>query len=407
MRGKKIKSPETLRALCDAMALAPFSGLARVAKEHKISPAAVFAWQRESVQHEKEGREDSEYIFDWIGIRTYLHRHIAFCRAIAVARIDSKIVEDAVTSRFEPMVNPQTGQPFWIVDPKIASDAKLLDDRDWTMIYGENRQRSDVYTRGPDGALQPMLKEIPPAPAVLIKAASSLLSQTYGDKISHQVQIGGVLRIGPTAPSPTQLKQLSAPVDVSFTAIDDQTEDVQPTNTLAVAERPKSVHEYEETFGGRRLVEVVFFYDSDNRLLPPLEGIIIVEGSEAHRKYSEAGIECKTTPAKELLEKGFCNGFLLKLAKPQESALVKDLRAKLAQGVKHPQPSHPVQKFNSEPPATKLPPNHRMYEVPPLSKPRQPAPPSDVNRIDAAEQVGYGKPPAGGASVSSGRSIIH
>ncbi len=66
-----------------------------------------------------------------------------------------------------------------------------------------------------------------------------------------------------------------------------------------------------------------------------MEGITIVEGSSAHKKYKGAGIDVKTVSAKELLERGFCNNFLLNLAQHKESALVGDLRRRLREGVKH------------------------------------------------------------------------
>lgn len=122
-------------------------------------------------------------MFEWIGIKSWLHRHLAFCRAVAIARIDAKIIEDAVSSRFEPMLNPQTGVPFWKVNARLAADAKRYDDEMFEMVHG--RPRTDIFERDADGALIPMMKEIPPTPSVLIKAASSLLSSTYGDKVTR------------------------------------------------------------------------------------------------------------------------------------------------------------------------------------------------------------------------------
>lgn len=66
-------------------------------------------------------------MFEWIGIELWLHRHLAFCHAVAIARIDAKIIEDAVSSRFEPMLYPQTGVPFWKVNARFAADAKRYD----------------------------------------------------------------------------------------------------------------------------------------------------------------------------------------------------------------------------------------------------------------------------------------
>ena len=119
------------------------------------------------------------------------------------------------------------------------------------------RDRSDIYKRDDEGALIQAHREVPPNPQLLMKAAASLLSATYGETVTHQVQIGGVLRIGST-PAP----QLPPPVDVDFINVDDM-QALEQTNVLAVAEPPKSVAEFEETFGGRRLVECVLFYDEN------------------------------------------------------------------------------------------------------------------------------------------------
>ena len=74
------------------------------------------------------------------------------------------------------------------------------------------------------------------------------------------------------------------------------------------------------------------FYDADGKLLPPLPEIVIVEGSPIDQAYSDAGIEHGVTSAQSLIAKGYCNPFLLKLATPAESDLVRDLKAKLAAG---------------------------------------------------------------------------
>ena len=228
-------------------------------------------------EHEKAGRTDSDFYLDFLGNVSWFHRHWEFCRAVSIAQIDAQVIEAATCPRIEPLFNPQTGSPFSVVDPKIAADAKSMDDDEWAVVYGLDpvRDRSDIFERDDDGALIQATKEVQPNPAALMFAAKNLLASTYGDTVTHQVQIGGVVRIGST-PAPAQI---AAPVDVDFVSLDAKPEAPEQTNVLAVAVRPKSVEEFEETFGGRRLVEAVLFYDEDGRLLPPLDGIVIVQGS--------------------------------------------------------------------------------------------------------------------------------
>ncbi len=321
-------TPKMLRAILDSM-LRPYTGLDDVAKRYKVSVQAIFRWQKQSAQDEADGLADSPFLIDYLDTRSYFHRHMAFVRAVAVARIDHRIIEAATSPHREPLFSAQTGVPFWEVDPQIAADAKSMSDDEWAITYGTadgDRDRSDIYKRDASGALIQATREAPPQPALLIKAAASLLAATYGERVAHTHMIGGVVRIG-SAPPP---KQLAPPptfqvLDADFTPVDDE-KPLEPTNILAVAEEPETVEEYERTFGGKRLVEAILFYAEDGTLLAPLPEIVIVEGSSIHRTYQEAGIEVDTVPASQLLAEGYVNDFLLDMATPQERALAEAKR---------------------------------------------------------------------------------
>ena len=322
-------TPKMLRAILDAM-LKPYTGLEDVAKKYKISVQAIFRWQKLSAQDELEEKADSPFLIDYLDTRAYFHRHMAFVRAIAVARIDHRIIEAATQPHTEPQFSAQTGNPHWQVDPKIAADALSMNDDMWAITYGLDpvRPRSDVYMRDIEGKLIQVVKQVPPQPALLIKAAASLLSSTYGERVAHTHMIGGVLRIGPTT-VPAQ-KQLAPPpsfqiLDADFTPVDEERAS-EPVNVLAVAEEPETVEEYEQTFGGKRLVEAILFYAEDKRLMAPLPEIVIVEGSSIHRAYQEAGIEVDAVPAPQLLAQGYCNDFLLDMATAEERKLAEAKR---------------------------------------------------------------------------------
>ncbi len=98
-------------------------------------------------------------------------------------------------------------------------------------------------------------------------------------------------------------------------------------NVLAVADRSASVAEYEQQFGGKRLVETALFYDGDGRLLPPLPEMVIVEGSPIDKAYSDVSIEHRVATPQSLIAKGYCNSFLLKLATSAERGVVESLQA--------------------------------------------------------------------------------
>jgi hypothetical protein len=332
-----------LCAILDAM-LRPYTGIEAAAKKYKVSVQAIYQWQKLSAQHEFEERTESPFLIDYLGTHAYYHRHVAFVRAVAVARIDARIIEAATAPHMEPQFSAQTGNPFWQVDARRAADALSLDQDAFELVYGEGANKSDIYMRDSEGSLIQVVKEVPAQPALLIKAASSLLASTYGDRVAHTHShlVGGVLRIGPMtdatrkriAPPPT--RQI---LDADFTPIDDE-EPLEPVNVLAVAEEPETVEEYERTFGGKRLVEAILFYGEDKTLMAPLPEIVIVEGSSVHRAYQEAGIEVDAVPASQMLAQGYCNDFLLDMATPQERKLAEAKRKEPP--VRTPKPQAPL-----------------------------------------------------------------
>jgi hypothetical protein len=325
-----------LRDILNSM-VRPYTGVDDVAKKYKVSVQALYRWQKDSARDEADGIEGSPFLIEYLGTRSYYHRHVAFCRAVAVARIDARIIEAATAPHMEPQFSAQTGNPHWMVDPKIAADALSMPDDLWAITYGTAdsvRDRGDVYMRDAEGKLIQIVKQVPPQPALLIKAAASLLSATYGERVAHTLVVGGVVRIGPNMAPPS--KQLAPPptmqvLDVDFTPIDDE-KAAEPTNVLMIADEPETVEEYERTFGGKRLVEAILFYAEDKTLMAPLSEIVIVEGSSIHREYQEAGIEVDTVPVSQLLAQGYCNDFLLDMATPQERELAE---AKLKEPVVH------------------------------------------------------------------------
>ena len=270
----------------------------------------------------------------------------------------------------------------WL-NAKAAADAKEhADDPEmFEMIWG--RPITDIYKRDENGALIQAMREVEPESGNCSSRSRRVCStRSMARRVAHTLTIGGVVRVGPSmAPAPKQLapSPTHQVLDADFTPVDE--EQSEPTNILMVAEAPETVEEFEETFGGKRLVEAILFYAEDKTLLPPLADIVIVEGSSVHRAYQEAGIEVDAVPAGELIAQGYCNDFLLKLAGPAESALVKELRAKLKEPIQHRQPSHHVEvagRDNDQPddlpekPLTRPLDQHpRAYWEPPLRKPRK------------------------------------
>ncbi len=376
--------PLVLTSILDAMTLKPFTGLKTAATAYNISPTTVFRWQAESAAQEKDGREDSEFKIQWMGIVAFWHRHVHLARRLSIQKIDQRLRDLAINGTREYLFKQQ-GEPVWEVDPKLAADA--LDPDLWQLVHG-TRDRKDIFKRDENGALIQAYKEVPPNPQLLIKACAALLPQIYGETIRHQVEVGGVLRVGTTS--------AAAPVtaiDADFTAIEDSTDSdaPPPTNVLAVADRALSVEEYEQTFGGRRLVECTLFYDQDGELMPPLPQLVIVAGSPIDKAYSDAGIAHSVTPAKDLLAKGYVNQFLHKLVTPQERAEIAE-RCKRAAEAQANDPRPPL-------PDQPRPLNRHDRNAPPRSTVTPTAPPGRASaRFDAAG-FGHGTVPPGGFKV--------
>lgn len=241
----------------------------------------------------------------WMDQASYWHRHLILARKLSILRIDERLRDLAINGTKELLFR-QGGEPIWQVDPALAADA--LDPKKWQERHGD-RPINDVYMRGSDGELLQAYRELPPNPQLLIKAVSALLPEVYGERVQHDVTVGGVVRLGAPAAAPKPIAQ------ADFTVLAESPEQIKPpTNVLAVAARPATVEEYERQFGGKRLVEGTLFYDSDGSLLPPQPDIVIVDDSELDRAYTAAGIRHQVTSAEFLIKQGFCNAFLFKLA---------------------------------------------------------------------------------------------
>jgi hypothetical protein len=317
MRKKKPPSgrPEkhshaVLRDILDALIEKPHTAITDVARRHKISRVSVYVWSARSVKDKEAGLLDvSPFYFEYLGQPGYFSDHMNLVRRLSILQIDAKVREAAIKNHRVPLVNLQTGKPLWRVDPQLAAEA--LDPLNWVIMYGD-RPITDVYARDENGALIQEYEEKPPNPQILLRAAAALLPDQYGEHISHSVQIGGVLKIGASTPSQSTAQ---AAIDADFALIGaDAPKLKEATNVLAIAERPKTIEEYDETFVGKRMIEIVPFYDEAGKLEAPQEQWEFVFGSPMHRLYADAGFAVKAVQAEKLLAEGYNNSFLKKLA---------------------------------------------------------------------------------------------
>ena len=266
-----------------------------------VSRITLWNWSAKSSRDEAAGLEDeSEFYFEWMEQRSWYHRHQVLARKLAIMNLDAKLLDAAVNNHHEKLFR-QGGEPVWVVDPKLAADAQ--DPLVWEIMHAP-RPITDIFKRGPDNELIQATIEKPSNPQLLIKAVSSHLPEIYGEKVQHTVQVGGVLRL--SAPAQQQQQNDFA----RLTSMSDEA--ALATNVLAASERAASVEQFDATFGGKRLIEAVLFFEGET-LLPPLAHVIIVFGSSIHREYAKHGIAVKTVDATELIAQGYRNNFLFNL----------------------------------------------------------------------------------------------
>jgi len=88
-----------------------------------------------------------------------------------------------------------SGKPAWEVDPIKAAHALEMDDFDWSITYGENARRDDVYARDERGALIPLTVRDPIPSQTLIHLIRSLFGDQYNPSdrkevdSKHQVEV--------------------------------------------------------------------------------------------------------------------------------------------------------------------------------------------------------------------------
>jgi hypothetical protein len=331
------RSPEMLIAILNALVTTPV--LTKVAKQFHLSAMVLYQWQALSAQ----GHPDFDNI-TWMEQTGRWDQHLKLAKRLSALRIDEKIRDLSVNGHTEKLFNNQTGQPVWKVDPKIVAEMAVYDAATINLMYYDPPYVHDEN----NGRIQEEISK-PPNPQLLIKAASSLLPEIYGERIEHSVTVCGVLRLGGAPAAPIKA------IDASFEVLTESPEQVlPPKNVLAVAAPCQDVAEYEATFGGKRLVEAELFYNEDGTLQPPRSEIVIVEGSEIDRAYSEANIRHHVTSPASLIAQGYVNRFLKKLVPESEldaleqslqrlaaihPASAAELRARLAALPRNPLPS--------------------------------------------------------------------
>ena len=182
-------NPDLLVAILNRLVTHPHCEIKSTAREFKISPVTIFNWRAASARDEQADlKEASPFWVMWMDQASYWHRHLILARKLSILRIDERLRDLAVNGTKEFLFR-QGGEPIWQVDPQLAADA--LDPKKWQERHGD-RPITDVYKRGPDGELLQAYREVPPNPQLLIKAVSALLPEVYGERVQHDVTVGGV-----------------------------------------------------------------------------------------------------------------------------------------------------------------------------------------------------------------------
>lgn len=298
------KNDQTKRDCLNRLVASP--RLKRAAREAGIDASTIFKWIRESVN------DPERHMLEWLGHRQPFHMHVNAARKLNTVAIDHAARDLALNGHITPKFHD--GRPVWKVDARVAADALALPKDDWSLCYGD-RPRSDVYLRDPEtGSLVQEVDVSPPNPALLVKLLTSLAPEVYGERstVEHhhtgRVWIeGGDRQTPPLLPPPTDFN-----ADFGLTSRPEET--ARPTNTLAIPRPCATSGEFDQRFRKKLLRDVVLFYDTEGKLLAPLQDDVIVAGTDQHRAFQDAGIEVTVVHPTTLLDEGFENDFLRELA---------------------------------------------------------------------------------------------
>jgi hypothetical protein len=300
------RTDEMLISILNELAVKP--DVRACAKKHGISRIVVYQWAA-----------DQTIEVEWLGVKAPFGVQLRRARAVSVAVVDETARHMAIHGHTAPKFS-QGGHPIWKICPIKASFASQYEGQTLRDMQELQDGHPDIFLHDPQtGGLIQEVERTPPNPTLVNKLLVAL-HPDYRERIEHSHTVGGVLRLS-AAPS-AQMKI----ADADFDVLAENPEAVAlPTNVLAVAAPCESVEEYEEVFGGRRLVEGTLCFGEDGKLLPPRSEIIIVEGSSLDREYAAAGIAHSVTTPESLIAQGYVNPFLLKLAEPAvESAGARD-----------------------------------------------------------------------------------
>jgi hypothetical protein len=297
------KDDDVRRDVLNRLVLKP--RMKEAARHAGIHPTTLFAWIKQSMAG------DPKMNLEWLGHNAPFHLHVNAARKLNVVALDHAARDLAINGHSEPRFHD--GKPVWKHNPKIAADALAMSDAEWTAAYGD-RPRTDTFMRDKHGALIQELVVHPPNPAVLVKLLTSLAPEIYGDKATvEHVHSGAVWVEG----GPSQ-GALPPPRGDDFNrdfALTTPREEVKrPTNTLAAPRPCANSDEFDKRFRRKLLRSVTLFRDADGRLLPPLPDDVVVAGTLQARAFEDAGIEVGLVRAETLLDEGFENDWLRKLA---------------------------------------------------------------------------------------------
>jgi hypothetical protein len=108
-------------------------------------------------------------------------------RAIAESNLRALIADGEAGGGQIREVLDGTGKPVWEVDPLKAAHALEMSDDMWSLTYGEDARRDDIYLRDASGALIPKRVRDPLPSQTLIHLMRSLFGDTFNPSDRKEV----------------------------------------------------------------------------------------------------------------------------------------------------------------------------------------------------------------------------
>jgi len=184
-------SPEVGGTLCDRLTVN--SSIPQAAKFVSVTGKCALLWMRASARDQANDvpLEKSKFAIRWPRQQEgdaeppliWFHEAVVLSqklyRAMAESNLRALLADTEEGGGIIREVLDGTGRPVWEVDTLRAAHALEMNDDMWSLTYGDDARRDDIYKRDAEGRLIPKKVRDPLPSQTLIHLARSLFGSTF------------------------------------------------------------------------------------------------------------------------------------------------------------------------------------------------------------------------------------